>query len=157
MELVGYSIKGQTYCLIYVYMPNGSLEDRLHCEVSNWCLEKIWYGLVRKIKMTLVFHACMFLIWTASVLICLCVIQKECIQDRFGTAWVWLNHNKTWIFVWTTFKHNACLFQDNNALSWSTRVNILLGAAKAIQYLHSSLPVLIHGDIKRWVQTGYVM
>ncbi|XP_056585828.1 interleukin-1 receptor-associated kinase 1 [Triplophysa dalaica] len=68
MELVGYSIQGQIYCLIYVYMPNGSLEDRLHCE--------------------------------------------------------------------------------DNALSWSQRVNILLGTAKAVQYLHSCSPVLIHGDIK---------
>ncbi|KAF7695664.1 interleukin-1 receptor-associated kinase 1 [Silurus meridionalis] len=31
MDLVGYSIGGGTYCLIYVYMPSGSLEDRLHC------------------------------------------------------------------------------------------------------------------------------
>lgn len=46
--------------------------------------------------------------------------------------------------------HNACFFQDSNALSWSQRVNVLLGTAKAIQYLHSSSPALIHGDIKRW-------
>uniref|UniRef100_A0A672MH34 Protein kinase domain-containing protein n=1 Tax=Sinocyclocheilus grahami TaxID=75366 RepID=A0A672MH34_SINGR len=69
MDFVGYSIEGQTYCLIYVYMPKGSLEDRLRCE-------------------------------------------------------------------------------DSNALSWSQRVNVLLGTAKAIQYLHSSSPALIHGDIK---------
>ncbi|XP_050972984.1 interleukin-1 receptor-associated kinase 1 [Labeo rohita] len=69
MDFVGYSIEGQTYCLIYVYMPNGSLEDQLRCE-------------------------------------------------------------------------------DSNALSWSQRVNVLLGTAKAIQYLHSSSPALIHGDIK---------
>uniref|UniRef100_A0A8C1ZLQ8 Interleukin-1 receptor-associated kinase 1-like n=1 Tax=Cyprinus carpio TaxID=7962 RepID=A0A8C1ZLQ8_CYPCA len=69
MDFVGYSIEGQTYCLIYVYMPKGSLEDRLRCE-------------------------------------------------------------------------------DSNALSWSQRVNVLLGTAKAIQYLHSCSPALIHGDIK---------
>uniref|UniRef100_A0A673GWP5 Protein kinase domain-containing protein n=1 Tax=Sinocyclocheilus rhinocerous TaxID=307959 RepID=A0A673GWP5_9TELE len=69
MDFVGYSIEGQTYCLIYVYMPKGSLEDRLRCE-------------------------------------------------------------------------------DSDALSWSQRVNVLLGTAKAIQYLHSSSPALIHGDIK---------
>uniref|UniRef100_A0A8C2BUU4 Interleukin-1 receptor-associated kinase 1 n=1 Tax=Cyprinus carpio TaxID=7962 RepID=A0A8C2BUU4_CYPCA len=69
MDFVGYSIEGQTYCLIYVYMPNGSLEDRLRCE-------------------------------------------------------------------------------DSNALCWSQRVNVLLGIAKAIQYLHSCSPALIHGDIK---------
>ncbi|XP_059379280.1 interleukin-1 receptor-associated kinase 1-like isoform X2 [Carassius carassius] len=69
MDLAGYSIEGQTYCLIYSYMPNGSLEDQLRCE-------------------------------------------------------------------------------DSNALSWSQRVNVLLGTAKAIQYLHSSSPALIHGDIK---------
>ncbi|XP_077079999.1 interleukin-1 receptor-associated kinase 1 isoform X2 [Siphateles boraxobius] len=72
MDFVGYCIEGQTYCLIYVYMPNGSLEDRLHCEV----------------------------------------------------------------------------FKDSNALSWSQRVNVVLGTAKAIQYLHSCSPALIHGDIK---------
>ncbi|XP_060788440.1 interleukin-1 receptor-associated kinase 1 isoform X2 [Neoarius graeffei] len=32
MDLVGYSVGGGTYCLIYVYMPSGSLEDRLRCE-----------------------------------------------------------------------------------------------------------------------------
>ncbi|XP_073675563.1 interleukin-1 receptor-associated kinase 1 isoform X2 [Garra rufa] len=69
MDFVGYSIEGQTYCLIYVYMPNGSLEDRLQCK-------------------------------------------------------------------------------DSYALSWSQRVNVLLGTAKAIQYLHSCSPALIHGDIK---------
>ncbi|XP_059360163.1 interleukin-1 receptor-associated kinase 1-like [Carassius carassius] len=69
MDFVGYSIEGQTYCLIYFYMQKGSLEDRLQCE-------------------------------------------------------------------------------DSNALSWSQRVNVLLGTAKAIQYLHSCPPALIHGDIK---------
>ncbi|XP_072537512.1 interleukin-1 receptor-associated kinase 1 [Salminus brasiliensis] len=69
MDLVGYSVGGGSYCLIYVYMPGGSLEDRLHCE------------------------------------------------------------NRT-------------------ALSWSQRVNVVLYAAKAIQYLHSCSPALIHGDVK---------
>ncbi|XP_076860120.1 interleukin-1 receptor-associated kinase 1 isoform X2 [Brachyhypopomus gauderio] len=69
MDLVGYSVGGGTYCLIYVYMPSGSLEDWLHCE-------------------------------------------------------------------------------NNTALCWTQRVNILLGSAKAIQYLHSSSPALIHGDVK---------
>ncbi|XP_036435373.1 interleukin-1 receptor-associated kinase 1 isoform X2 [Colossoma macropomum] len=69
MDLVGYSVGGGTYCLIYVFMPSGSLEDRLHCENST-------------------------------------------------------------------------------ALSWSQRVNVLLGSAKAIQYLHSCSPALIHGDVK---------
>ncbi|XP_028820752.1 interleukin-1 receptor-associated kinase 1 [Denticeps clupeoides] len=31
MDFVGYSIGGGTHCLLYVLMPNGSLEDRLHC------------------------------------------------------------------------------------------------------------------------------
>lgn len=35
MDLFGYSVGGGTYCLIYVYMPSGSLEDRLHCEVNH--------------------------------------------------------------------------------------------------------------------------
>ncbi|XP_062855547.1 interleukin-1 receptor-associated kinase 1 isoform X2 [Trichomycterus rosablanca] len=69
MDLVGYSVGGGSYCLIYVYMPSGSLEDRLHC-------------------------------------------------------------------------------QNGSALSWSQRVNVLLGSAKAIQYLHSCSPALIHGDVK---------
>ncbi|XP_017574925.1 interleukin-1 receptor-associated kinase 1 [Pygocentrus nattereri] len=69
MDLVGYSVGGGTYCLIYVFMPSGSLEDQLHCENST-------------------------------------------------------------------------------ALSWSQRVNVLLGSAKAIQYLHSCFPALIHGDVK---------
>ncbi|KAG9270053.1 interleukin-1 receptor-associated kinase 1 [Astyanax mexicanus] len=69
MDLVGYSVGGGSYCLIYVYMPGGSLEDRMHCK------------------------------------------------------------NRT-------------------ALSWSQRVNVLLDSAKAIQYLHSCSPALIHGDVK---------
>ncbi|XP_043102937.1 interleukin-1 receptor-associated kinase 1 [Puntigrus tetrazona] len=69
MDFVGYSIERQTYCLIYVYMPKGSLDGCLQCK-------------------------------------------------------------------------------DSNALSWSQRVNVLLGTAKAIQYLHSCSPALIHGDIK---------
>ncbi|XP_026863384.2 interleukin-1 receptor-associated kinase 1 isoform X2 [Electrophorus electricus] len=69
VDLVGYSVGGGTYCLIYVYMPSGSLEDWLRCKNST-------------------------------------------------------------------------------ALCWMQRVNILLGSAKAIQYLHSSSPALIHGDVK---------
>lgn len=41
MDLVGYSVGGGTYCLIYVYMPSGSLEDRLRCEVKPSHLWKI--------------------------------------------------------------------------------------------------------------------
>jgi len=51
MDFVGYCIGGQTYCLIYVYMPNGSLEDRLRCEVSYHFCKKIWvvfHDLVRR-------------------------------------------------------------------------------------------------------------
>ncbi|XP_066500855.1 interleukin-1 receptor-associated kinase 1 [Hoplias malabaricus] len=68
-DLVGYSVGGGAHCLIYIYMPNGSLEDRLHSETST-------------------------------------------------------------------------------ALSWTQRVNVLVGSAKAIQYLHSCSPALIHGDVK---------
>ncbi len=42
MDFVGYSIEGQTYCLIYVYMPKGSLEDRLLCKVSYHSCLTIW-------------------------------------------------------------------------------------------------------------------
>ncbi|XP_030639998.1 interleukin-1 receptor-associated kinase 1 [Chanos chanos] len=69
LDFAGYSIGENTYCLLYVFMPNGSLEDRLHCK---------------------------------------------------GDA----------------------------ALSWPQRVSVLLGSAKAIQFLHSCSPPLIHGDIK---------
>lgn len=36
MDLIGYSVGGGAYCLIYGYMPSGSLEDRLRCEVNHW-------------------------------------------------------------------------------------------------------------------------
>ncbi|TRY93480.1 hypothetical protein DNTS_011697 [Danionella cerebrum] len=41
-----------------------------------------------------------------------------------------------------------CLIYESDALSWYQRLNVLLGTAKAIQYLHTCSPVLIHGDIK---------
>ncbi|XP_023691642.1 interleukin-1 receptor-associated kinase 1 isoform X2 [Paramormyrops kingsleyae] len=69
VDFAGYCVGGGTHCLLYVFMPNGSLEDWLH----------------RK---------------------------------------------------------------NNAALSWPQRVNVLLGSAKAIQFLHNSNPQLIHGDIK---------
>lgn len=43
----------------------------------------------------------------------------------------------------------ARVFQNGSALSWSQRVKVLMGSAKAIQYLHSCDPALIHGDVKR--------
>ncbi|XP_053481695.1 interleukin-1 receptor-associated kinase 1 isoform X4 [Ictalurus furcatus] len=78
MDLVGYSVEGGAYCLIYVYMPSGSLEDRLHCE-------------------------------------------------------------------------------SGSALSWSQRVKVVLGSAKAIQYLHSCSPALIHGDVKRYGSSNILL
>uniref|UniRef100_H3AZ13 Interleukin 1 receptor associated kinase 1 n=1 Tax=Latimeria chalumnae TaxID=7897 RepID=H3AZ13_LATCH len=72
VEFAGYCSENGVYCLIYVYMPNRSLEDCLHC-----------------------------------------------------------------------------LTQGNRpVLSWQQRVEILLGAARAIQFLHTSTPSLIHGDVK---------
>jgi len=33
-------------------------------------------------------------------------------------------------------------------LDWSTRINILLGAAKGLEYLHSKAPPVINRDVK---------
>ncbi|KAJ8257778.1 hypothetical protein GJAV_G00189590 [Gymnothorax javanicus] len=69
VEFAGYCAGGGEHCLLYVFMPNGCLDDRLHC-------------------------------------------------------------------------------QSSAALSWPQRVGILLGSARAIQFLHVSKPQLIHGDVK---------
>ncbi|XP_062397354.1 interleukin-1 receptor-associated kinase 1 [Sardina pilchardus] len=69
LDFAGYSIEEGTHCLLYAFMPSGSLEDRLHC-------------------------------------------------------------------------------QDIPVLSWSQRLGVLLGAAKALQFLHSWSPQVIHGDVK---------
>ncbi|XP_063064825.1 interleukin-1 receptor-associated kinase 1 [Engraulis encrasicolus] len=69
LDFAGYSIGDGTHCLLYVFMPNGSLEDRLQC-------------------------------------------------------------------------------QNSNGLSWSQRIHVLQGAAKAIQFLHACCPKVIHGDVK---------
>uniref|UniRef100_A0A4W3GCV5 Interleukin-1 receptor-associated kinase 1-like n=1 Tax=Callorhinchus milii TaxID=7868 RepID=A0A4W3GCV5_CALMI len=70
VELAGCCVEGDIYCLVYVYMANGSLEDRLQCQ------------------------------------------------------------------------------NNTPALPWLRRLDIALGAARAIQFLHSSNPSLIHGDVK---------
>lgn len=70
IDCAGYCAEGGLYCLIYAYMPGGSLEDRLHCQGSL------------------------------------------------------------------------------PALSWQQRIDILKGTARAINFLHSSNPSLIHGDVK---------
>ncbi|XP_061183840.1 interleukin-1 receptor-associated kinase 4-like [Saccostrea echinata] len=54
VELVGYSIDGPEKCLVYEFMPNGSLEDRLHClngtPPLSWQLRlDIAYGTARGI------------------------------------------------------------------------------------------------------------
>ena len=33
LQLLAYSADGPDFCLVYAYMPNGSLEARLACEV----------------------------------------------------------------------------------------------------------------------------
>ncbi|KAM6143358.1 interleukin-1 receptor-associated kinase 1 isoform 3-T3 [Erethizon dorsatum] len=71
VDLAGYCAESGLYCLVYGFLPNGSLEDRLH------------------------------------------------------------------------FPPQACL-----PLSWPQRLDILLGTARAIQFLHQHSPSLIHGDIK---------
>uniref|UniRef100_A0A8C5R3U5 non-specific serine/threonine protein kinase n=1 Tax=Leptobrachium leishanense TaxID=445787 RepID=A0A8C5R3U5_9ANUR len=70
VDLAGCCVQGEDYCLIYLYLPNGSLEDALHSQGSS------------------------------------------------------------------------------RALSWQQRVNILLGAACGIQFLHTYQPSIIHGDVK---------
>ncbi|XP_051865035.1 interleukin-1 receptor-associated kinase 1 isoform X2 [Pristis pectinata] len=70
MDLAGCCVEDGVYCLVYTYMSNGSLQERLQC------------------------------------------------QD--GTP----------------------------PLSWLRRLEVLLGAARAIQFLHGSTPSLIHGDVK---------
>ncbi|XP_029465720.1 interleukin-1 receptor-associated kinase 1 [Rhinatrema bivittatum] len=70
ISLAGYCIEKDVYCLIYVYLPNGSLEGWLH--------------------------------------------------RQFGST----------------------------QISWLQRLEILLGSARAIQFLHACQPSLIHGDVK---------
>ncbi|XP_077845035.1 interleukin-1 receptor-associated kinase 1 isoform X4 [Macaca mulatta] len=71
VDFAGYCAQNGFYCLVYGFLPNGSLEDRLHCQTQ------------------------------------------------------------------------AC-----PPLSWPQRLDILLGTARAIQFLHQDSPSLIHGDIK---------
>ncbi|XP_066212280.1 interleukin-1 receptor-associated kinase 1 isoform X3 [Saccopteryx leptura] len=71
VDFAGYCAQSGYYCLVYGFLPNGSLEDRLH------------------------------------------------------------------------FQTQAC-----SPLSWTQRLDILLGTARAIQFLHQDSPSLIHGDIK---------
>ncbi|XP_051823728.1 interleukin-1 receptor-associated kinase 1 [Antechinus flavipes] len=71
VDFAGYCIQDNIYCLVYVFLPNGSLEDQLHCQSQN-----------------------------------------------------------------------------PSVLSWAQRVDILLGTARAIQFLHRDDPSLIHGDVK---------
>ncbi|KAJ1095373.1 hypothetical protein NDU88_000538 [Pleurodeles waltl] len=70
IDLAGYCVENDVYCLVYIFLPSGSLEDRLHCQ-----------GRVKP-------------------------------------------------------------------LSWSQRLAIMLGVARAIQFLHLNQPSLIHGDVK---------
>ncbi|XP_034866962.1 interleukin-1 receptor-associated kinase 1 isoform X2 [Mirounga leonina] len=71
VDFAGYCAQSGFYCLVYGFLPNGSLEDRLHSQSQ------------------------------------------------------------------------AC-----PPLSWPQRLNILLGTARAIQFLHQDSPSLIHGDVK---------
>ncbi|XP_054977544.1 interleukin-1 receptor-associated kinase 1 [Sorex araneus] len=71
VDFAGYCAQGGLYCLVYGFLPNGSLEDRLHCQTRAW-----------------------------------------------------------------------------PPLSWPQRLCILLGTARAIQFLHQDRPSLIHGDVK---------
>nr|KAF6492285.1 interleukin 1 receptor associated kinase 1 [Molossus molossus] len=71
VDFAGYCAQSGYYCLVYGFLPNGSLEDRLH------------------------------------------------------------------------FQTQAC-----SPLSWPQRLDILLGTARAIQFLHQDSPSLIHGDVK---------
>ncbi|XP_008576637.1 PREDICTED: interleukin-1 receptor-associated kinase 1 [Galeopterus variegatus] len=71
VDFSGYCAQSGFYCLVYGFLPNGSLEDRLH------------------------------------------------------------------------FQTQGC-----PPLSWPQRLDILLGTARALQFLHQNSPSLIHGDIK---------
>lgn len=71
MEFAGFCAQSGFYCLVYGFLPNGSLEERLHGQTQAY-----------------------------------------------------------------------------PALSWPQRLDILLGTARAIQFLHQDSPSLIHGDIK---------
>nr|XP_051693454.1 interleukin-1 receptor-associated kinase 1 isoform X2 [Oryctolagus cuniculus] len=71
VDFAGYCAESGFYCLVYGFLPNGSLEDCLHFQT-----------------------------------------------------------------------------QDRSPLSWPQRLDVLLGTARAVQFLHRHSPSLIHGDIK---------
>eukprot|EP00070_Physeter_catodon_P031058 XP_028337952.1 interleukin-1 receptor-associated kinase 1 isoform X3 [Physeter catodon] len=71
VDFAGYCAQSGFYCLVYGFLPNGSLEDRLHVQTQAW-----------------------------------------------------------------------------PPLSWPQRLGILLGTARAIQFLHQDSPSLVHGDVK---------
>ncbi|XP_070460668.1 interleukin-1 receptor-associated kinase 1 isoform X2 [Equus przewalskii] len=83
VDFAGYCAQTGCYCLVYGFLPNGSLEDRLHFQPP------------------------------------LCPLLPLPLQTQ------------------------AC-----PPLSWPQRLDILLGTARAIQFLHQDSPSLIHGDIK---------
>ncbi|TEA10449.1 hypothetical protein DBR06_SOUSAS39710006, partial [Sousa chinensis] len=71
VDFAGYCAQSGFYCLVYGFLPSGSLEERLHVQTQTW-----------------------------------------------------------------------------PPLSWPQRLDILLGTARAIQFLHQDSPSLIHGDVK---------
>lgn len=46
MDFAGYCAQSGFYCLVYGFLPNGSLEDRLHVQVSL-----AWPGLAHCITL----------------------------------------------------------------------------------------------------------
>ncbi|XP_070359139.1 interleukin-1 receptor-associated kinase 1 isoform X1 [Equus asinus] len=150
VDFAGYCAQTGCYCLVYGFLPNGSLEDRLHFQHSG---EAHWLGeqgeslhqhpdrLGRmnelrelgppesKGKQAESEVACPDPVVTGG--------------GRVGGQGTVAPQPPLCPLLPLPLQTQAC-----PPLSWPQRLDILLGTARAIQFLHQDSPSLIHGDIK---------
>ncbi|KAL6011949.1 hypothetical protein ACLOJK_002415 [Asimina triloba] len=149
VKLIGYCMEDDQLLLVYEYLSRGSLENHLFRNTSS---QVHTYGILIKCNSsTYAWNPRLKqqMVADCSFVFCRFQLHSDAVLRQVHTYGILIQVQLKYIHMESSFEAaDGCGGSAVEPLSWSTRLDIVLGAAKGLEFLHTSDKQVIYRDIK---------